>query len=101
MSDSLSGVAAPLSLETQSSSSSPSSGLEMEKSTFCLAPFCFAAAVGVGARRMAAGWRFSRECTRMPLLDRMNWALAARALDYTWRMRRLRADRRAWRGRTS
>lgn len=58
----------------------------MVKSAFCLDPFCFAAVLGVGARRKAAGWRFSLECTRIPLLERMNWALTARAEGYTWRM---------------
>ena len=56
----------------------------MEKSGFCFAPFCFTAAFGVGARRMAAAM-FSLECTRIPLLDRMNWALAARDVGCTWR----------------
>lgn len=49
-----------------------------------MAPFCFAAVLGVGARRMAAAM-FSLECTRIPLLDRMNWALAARDVGCTWR----------------
>lgn len=58
------GVAAPLSLETHSSSS-PSDGLDILKSTFCRPSFGGRAAVkGAGARRSCAGWICSREGMR-------------------------------------
>lgn len=61
------GVAAPLSLDTHSSSS-PSDGLAIVKPTFCLLAF----GGGAGARRNA-GARCSRECTRTLLLFLAIW----------------------------